>query len=200
MLSQKLASANPLAAELSGYISSEVNRLSTLVSRFLDFARPLQADTRSLDVTEILEKALRSVEEQWQGGKVTVERAFEKDLPPVPLDASLCEQVFVNLVQNAFDAMGEQGGILRLEVAERRNENGRGVEVRIQDSGPGIAPELREQIFNPFVTTKSTGVGLGLSIVSQIMDEHHGSIRLLETEGKGAGFGLFFPLSKTASN
>jgi len=73
-------------------------------------------------VTEILEKALRPVEEQWQGGKVTVERAYDKNLPPVPLDATLCEQVFVNLVQNAFDAMGEQGGILRLEVAERRNE------------------------------------------------------------------------------
>jgi two-component system sensor histidine kinase HydH len=200
MLNQKLASANPLAAELSGYISSEVNRLSVLVSRFLDFARPLQADTHPQDVTEILEKALRPVEEQWQGGRVTVERAYEKDLPPVPLDATLCEQVFVNLVQNAFDAMGEQGGILRLEVAGRRNENGGGVEVRIQDSGPGIAPELREQIFNPFVTTKSTGVGLGLSIVSQIMDEHHGTIRLLDTSGRGAGFGLFFPLSKAASN
>ena len=200
MLNQKLASANPLAAELAGYISSEVNRLSALVSRFLDFARPLQAETRPMEVTEVLDKALRPVEEQWRGGKVTVERAYPKGLPLVPLDATLCEQVFVNLVQNAFEAMGEDGGTLRLEVAQREDGNRRGVEVRIQDSGPGISPELREQIFNPFVTTKSTGVGLGLSIVSQIMDEHHGSIRLLDTGGQGAGFGLFFPLSKTASN
>jgi signal transduction histidine kinase len=189
-----------LAAELAGYISSEVNRLSALVSRFLDFARPLQAETRPMEVTEVLDKALRPVEEQWRGGKVTVERAYPKGLPLVPLDATLCEQVFVNLVQNAFEAMGEDGGTLRLEVAPREDGNRRGVEVRIQDSGPGISPELREQIFNPFVTTKSTGVGLGLSIVSQIMDEHHGSIRLLDTGGQGAGFGLFFPLSKTASN
>ncbi len=195
MLNQKLESANPLAAELSGYISSEVNRLSALVSRFLDFARPLQAETRPMDITEILERALRPVEEQWRGGKVTVERVYQEDLPLVPLDATLCEQVFVNLVQNAFEAMGEEGGVLRLEVARREIEDRHGVEVRIQDSGPGVAPEFRDQIFNPFVTTKSSGVGLGLSIVSQIMDEHHGSIRLLDTSGPGAGFGLFFPLS-----
>ena len=194
MLNQKLETANPLAAELSGYISSEVNRLSALVSRFLDFARPLQAETRPMDITEVLEKALRPVEEQWRGGKVTVARGYQKDLPLVPLDATLCEQVFVNLVQNAFEAMGDEGGTLRLEVAQHDIENRHGVEVRIHDSGSGIAPELREQIFNPFVTTKSSGVGLGLSIVSQIMDEHHGSIRLLDTGGRGAGFGLFFPL------
>ena len=131
---------------------------------------------------------------------MTIHRSYEKSLPLVPLDATLCEQVFVNLVQNAFDAMGEQGGVLRLGVSRPAGENSQGVEVRIEDSGPGIASELREQIFNPFVTTKNTGVGLGLSIVSQIMDEHQGSIRLLDTGEKGAGFGLFFPLRGSASN
>jgi len=198
LLQQKTANTSPLAVELAGYISSEVNRLSALVSRFLDFARPLQAETRRADVTEVLEKALRPLEEQWLaskvGGKVMVERDYQHGLPQVPLDATLCEQVFVNLVQNAFEAMGENGGTLRLEVSETHEDNRRGVEVRIKDTGPGISAELREQIFNPFVTTKSSGVGLGLSIVSQIMDEHHGSIRLLEISGPGAGFALFFPL------
>ena len=152
-----------------------------------------------MDVTEVLDKALRPVEEQWRGGKVTVVREYRAALPLVPLDATLCEQVFVNLIQNAFEAMGEEGGTLRLEAVQRASDNRRGIEVRIQDTGPGISAELREQIFNPFVTTKSTGVGLGLSIVSQIMDEHGGSIRLLDTGGRGAGFGLFFPLPKAAS-
>ena len=137
---------------------------------------------------------MRPVEEQWRGGKVSVERSYQAALPQVPLDATLCEQVFVNLVQNAFEAMGENGGTLRLEASEALSENRPGVEVRIKDTGSGISPELREQIFNPFVTTKSSGVGLGLSIVSQIMDEHHGSIRLLDMSGQGAGFALFFPL------
>jgi two-component system nitrogen regulation sensor histidine kinase GlnL len=69
------------------------------------------------------------------------------------------------------------------------------VEVRIEDTGPGIPAELREQIFNPFVTTKKTGVGLGLSIVSKIIDGHHGSIRIESNggQGKGAAFVMFFP-------
>ena len=65
--------------------------------------------------------------------------------------------------------------------------------MRLQDSGPGVPPEMREQIFNPFVTTKKTGVGLGLSIVSKIVDEHQGTIRLENPDGKGARFVIFFP-------
>ena len=104
-------------------------------------------------------------------------------LPPVPLDEALAEQAFVNIIQNAYDAMNTNGGVLTVTAERsRRNErNGNsvdGVEVRIADSGPGISPELQEQIFNPFVTTKKTGVGLGLSIVSKIIDGHHGSIRI----------------------
>jgi Signal transduction histidine kinase len=86
----------------------------------------------------------------------------------------------------------------------RRDRNGstaEGIEVRLADSGPGVAPELREQIFNPFVTTKKTGVGLGLSIVSKIIDGHHGSIRIESSDipsgngasGPGACFVIFLP-------
>jgi signal transduction histidine kinase len=73
-----------------------------------------------------------------------------------------------------------------------------GVEVRIEDTGPGIPAELREQIFNPFVTTKKSGVGLGLSIVSRIIDGHHGTIRVEGGEGdpRGARFVVFFPASE----
>ncbi len=84
------------------------------------------------------------------------------------------------------------GGTLRISIA-RAERNGRdGVEVRIADSGPGIPRELREQIFNPFVTTKKTGVGLGLSIVSKIVDEHHGSIQLMDRHA-GRVFRAIFP-------
>jgi signal transduction histidine kinase len=103
----------------------------------------------------------------------------------------------VNLIQNAYDAMGSRGGTLRLTAARANNANRAGVEVRIEDTGPGIPAELREQIFNPFVTTKKTGVGLGLSIVSRIIDGHHGTIRV-EGDGEGsdqhgARFVVFFP-------
>jgi two-component system, NtrC family, sensor histidine kinase HydH len=197
-LSRKLESSNPLASELAGYISSEVNRASALVTRFLDFARPLRTETRLRRVTELIDQALKSVGDQWKGGRVEVEREYQKDLPQVPLDENLCEQVFLNLVQNAYEAMGSEGGTFRVEVSVARSNGRNGVQVRLKDTGPGVPAEMREQIFNPFVTTKKTGVGLGLSIVSKIVDEHHGTIRLENSDGKGACFVIFFPAEEKA--
>ena len=145
----------------------------------------------------------------WKGAPVRVEKDYAAGLPLVPLDENLCEQAFVNIVQNAYDAMSSTGGKLTVRVRKSRANVGdvrnvEGVEVRIEDTGPGIPPELREQIFNPFVTTKKTGVGLGLSIVSKIIDGHHGTIRIEGSErpvggqrpgtsGTGARFVIFLP-------
>jgi signal transduction histidine kinase len=201
MLTHKLGDSNPLATELAGYISSETNRLSALVSRFLDFARPLHADTEVLQITPVVDRALLDVAKVWQGEKIQVTKEYESGLPLIPLDESLSEQAFVNIIQNAYDAMGDEGGELRVKVATATVNGRDGVEVRIQDTGPGIPAELREQIFNPFVTTKKTGVGLGLSIVSKIMDGHHGSIRVESStrEGEGACFVMFFPAATEQS-
>jgi signal transduction histidine kinase len=127
------------------------------------------------------------------------------------MDESLCEQAFVNIVQNAYDAMGAGGGTLRVQARKswgpaQSGGSVAGVELLIEDTGPGIPPELREQIFNPFVTTKKSGVGLGLSIVSKIIDGHRGTIRIEApgdtgrdgdrgsgTTGPGAHFVIFFP-------
>jgi signal transduction histidine kinase len=199
MLHEKLGESNPLATELAGYISSETNRLSALVTRFLDFARPLQAELVTQEITSVLERSLQAVALTHKDMPVHVERQYEANLPPVPLDESLCEQAFVNLIQNAYDAMGSGGGTLRASAARAKGADRDGVEVRIEDTGPGIPAELREQIFNPFVTTKKTGVGLGLSIVSRIIDGHHGSIRVESgseaNDRRGAGFVVFFPAS-----
>jgi two-component system, NtrC family, sensor histidine kinase HydH len=204
MLHQKLAESNPLATELAGYISTETNRLSALVTRFLDFARPLHAELVPQEITAVLDRAAQfvSLAHKDETAAVRVERQYQSDLPLVPLDEGLCEQAFVNLIQNAYDAMGPQGGVLRLLARRAKNAKGDGVEVRIEDSGPGIPAELREQIFNPFVTTKKTGVGLGLSIVSRIIDGHHGTIRVgsanESSDHQGASFVMFFPMSAEA--
>ena len=200
MLHQKLGESNPLASELAGYISTETNRLSALVTRFLDFARPLHAELAPQEITAVLDRSLQAVALNRKEGDppVRVERQYQAGLPPVPLDEGLCEQAFVNLIQNAYDAMGSSGGTLRVTAARAYTANREGIEARIEDTGPGIPDELREQIFNPFVTTKKTGVGLGLSIVSKIVDSHHGTIRV--ESGKdgnglhGARFVVFFPM------
>jgi two-component system sensor histidine kinase HydH len=201
MLHQKLGESNPLASELAGYISSETNRLSALVTRFLDFARPLHAELAPAEITAVLDRALRSVALTQKDELVCVERQYEANLPLVPLDESLCEQAFVNLIQNAYDAMGTSGGTVWVRAARANNAGRDGVEVRIEDTGPGVPAELREQIFNPFVTTKKTGVGLGLSIVSRIVDGHHGTIRVEAggNEQQGACFVVFLPASDAAA-
>ena len=202
MLDKKLASADPLARELAGYVSSEVNRLNALVSRFLDFARPAQLDLHAEEITPIIERALKAARDRWPEAIIAVETTYASDLPAVLVDAALCEQVFTNVVINAYEAMGAEGGKLNVLVSASgstlgdEKETRRGVIVELQDSGPGIPPELREQMFNPFFTTKRTGVGLGLSIVSKIVDDHGGWIDVANGAGAGACFRFFFPAAE----
>ncbi len=120
MLHQKLGESNPLASELAGYISTETNRLSALVTRFLDFARPLHAELTPTANYPGAGSALHSVSmtQKMTIASVRVERQYQANLPLVPLDESLCEQAFVNLIQNAYDAMGNNGGTLRVIAAK----------------------------------------------------------------------------------
>jgi signal transduction histidine kinase len=198
MLSQKLEASDALSRELAGYISTEVNRLSALVTEFLDFARPLHAQLQMGDVRPVLDRALEIVAFRWKGKPVRVERNYADALPPVPLDESLCEQAFLNLVQNGYEAMEESGGTLRVEARTATVNDREGVQVVLADTGPGVPGNLREEIFNPFVTTKKTGVGLGLSIVSKIVDGHHGWIHVENGAEGGARFTLFFPLEESS--
>jgi two-component system sensor histidine kinase HydH len=195
MLNKKLADSNPLASELAGYISSETNRLSSLVARFLDFARPESLELIPGNIQEVVERALSAVTAQRPNAKVKVVRAYAVQLPQVRMDERLCEQVFQNLALNAYEAMEPDGGTLRVEIATAQRDGISGVEVVLRDSGPGIPPEICEQIFNPFFTTKKTGVGLGLSIVSKIVDEHRGSLRVESQVRHGASFHVFLPVA-----
>ena len=197
MLSRKVAGSQPLVAELAGYISSEVNRLNALVVRFLDFARPSKLELRAVRVSEIVDRALESAAASFPNAKVKIERQYAQGLPEIQADRQLCEQVFVNLITNAFQAMeGQDASLdatLRLSIAPEVSNGESGVCVTVEDSGPGVPPELREQIFNPFFTSKKDGVGLGLSIVAKIVDDHRGAIRLDSDTTHGARFRLFFP-------
>jgi two-component system sensor histidine kinase HydH len=197
MLVQKLQGSQPLASELAGYISSEVNRLNALVARFLDFARPSHLELQPQHIADIVDRAIESVQIQSPHPNIRIERHYAPALPQIPADEQLCERVFANLVQNAYQAMdaGDTGRdpILRVSIAPESSEGRSGVGVVIEDSGPGVPPELREQIFNPFFTSKKDGVGLGLSIVAKIVDDHRGWIRLENHPGPGARFRVFLP-------
>ncbi len=197
MLSRKVARSEPLVAELAGYISSEVNRLNALVVRFLDFARPSKLELRPERISEIVDRALEAATASIPNAGVKIERQYSPNLPEIPADPQLCEQVFVNLITNALQAMQAQEAslekTLRLSIAPEISHGEPGVGVIVEDTGPGVPPELREQIFNPFFTSKKDGVGLGLSIVAKIVDDHRGTIRLESNTPHGARFHVFFP-------
>ncbi|HXW13096.1 MAG TPA: histidine kinase dimerization/phospho-acceptor domain-containing protein, partial [Terriglobia bacterium] len=161
-LTRKLSISDPITTELAGYISSEVNRMNSLVTRFLDFARPHNLEPHREQIPPLIERGLKAARDRWPDAKVEVERQFAANLPEVSLDGDLIERVFTNLALNAYEAMGPGGGKLRVAAFPSSDGMG-GVEVTFQDTGPGIPAALREQIFNPFFTTKESGVGLGLS-------------------------------------
>jgi signal transduction histidine kinase len=198
LLNQKLAVSDPLSQELAGFIYVEVNRLSALVGRFLDFARPSQLALHAENLVEVMEQSLKTAAQQGATARINVHRDFAPDLPPVLADRELCEQAFNNLLSNACEAMGAQGGELRIRVhpaVSSHDETGE-VVVEIEDTGPGVPADVKEQIFNPFFTTKKTGVGLGLAIVSKIVDAHGGTLTLASPPGQGACFRMTFPAAE----
>jgi len=192
-LTLRLQSSDPLTTEVAGYISSEVNRLNAIVTRFLNFARPLKLERRRAQIPPILDRALKVAHDRWPEAKVEVAQQYSKGLPELNIDPDLCEQVFTNLVLNAYEAMEEDGGKLTVRIKPANSDGGSGVEIAIEDTGPGIPSDHCEQIFNPFFTTKKEGVGLGLSIVSKIVDDHRGWIRMSSKPGQGTCFRVYLP-------
>ncbi|MGH9568429.1 MAG: sensor histidine kinase, partial [Candidatus Angelobacter sp.] len=169
-----------------------------LVSRFLDFARPSQLEIRAEDLPALLESCLKTVADQGAAAKVNIVRNYASGLPKAMVDRELCEQVFTNLLLNACEAMGEGGGELKVKIQPASNDSAEQIAVEIEDSGPGVGEEMKEQIFNPFFTTKKSGVGLGLAIVSKIVDAHGGAVKLVSRREQGACFRVTLPAAEAA--
>jgi signal transduction histidine kinase len=119
---------------------------------------------------------------------VTIYKNYSPDLAPFPFDAELMERVFYNVVLNAAQATPAGGAV----TVKTRGFNDT-AEIAVIDRGPGIDPKIRESIFNPFFTTKPQGVGLGLAIVSKIIDEHGGRMSVESEPGKGSVFRVYLP-------
>lgn len=188
VLAKNLTGENEVARELAGYIASEVDRTNSLVTRFLDFAKPLRLHKEAGDINETLDRAAERLMRHEPRPKVEVHRNYSPDVPRFPFDAQLLEQVFFNLLLNAAQASAPDSTItLKTKPAPR------GVEIAVIDRGSGIEPANRESIFNPFFTTKAEGVGLGLAIVSKIVHEHGGKIDVESEPGQGSVFRVVLP-------
>lgn len=189
MLSRNVAAENEVAREVAGYISTEVDRCNSLVTRFLDFARPLAVRLAPTDLTQVIDRSIEMVSRESRERDIAIYRNYAPDVPLLPLDAELMERVFFNLLQNAVQASQSGHSV----TVKTRLSNGM-VEICVIDRGSGIEPKLIETIFNPFVTTKANGVGLGLAIVSRIVDRHGGKMTVESQPGEGSVFRICLPL------
>ena len=189
MLSRNVAAENEVAREVAGFISSEVDRTNSLVTRFLQFARPLELRLDTADLAHTLDRAVAAVEREAPG--IAIYRNYEPAIPPFPFDAELMERVLYNLVLNAAQATAPGGA-----VTVKTRAAGGTAEISVIDRGAGIEARHLDGIFNPFFTTKPEGVGLGLAIVSKIVDEHGGKIAVESEPGKGSVFRVLLPMSR----
>ncbi|HYK18082.1 MAG TPA: ATP-binding protein [Bryobacteraceae bacterium] len=192
MLAKQVEPANEVAREMAGFISSEVDRTNQLVTRFLDFARPMSVRLEKTDLAQLVDQAVNEIGKHVPPLNVAIYKNYSPDIPPFLLDAQLMERVIYNLLLNAAQASSPGGSIT---VKTRESEGT--VEIAVIDRGSGIEPKHLENIFNPFFTTKSTGVGLGLAIVSKIVDEHEGKIAVESEPGSGTIFRVYLPLRET---
>lgn len=199
---------NPLAA-ISGYsellaeghagdarktgaiISQQTRRVASIVRNLLDFAHHRPAQRTPGSIADMLRSAEELIAAELRQAGIHLEATVSPDLPRVLMDAQQIEQVFINLIRNAAQALATQPGERRIAV--RAFTDGLWVVVLISDNGPGVPADLRERIFDSFVTTKSDGTGLGLSLCKRFVESHGGRIELLADLGRpGARFQLQF--------
>jgi signal transduction histidine kinase len=194
------ATVSPENLEFLNIIIEEANRLNNVVTRFLDYARserPGGEGADKVDLNNVVRKTVQLIQqEQVKGLELRVR--IDEQLPMVAGDPESLLQVFLNLGQNALQAMPE-GGVLEILTTRRRRSRlgyGQFCEVRFRDSGVGIPRDRLKKLFIPFYTTKQKGTGLGLAISHRIINQHGGTIEVRSTIGQGSTFSVFLPAAE----
>jgi two-component system, NtrC family, sensor histidine kinase HydH len=189
MLNKNLTKGRPeVLVEMTGYIGTEVNRMNGLITSFLDFARPLQIHPARADFQAVLDDTVQQQSELAKSRDVTLVKRIEGGPLEFAFDSDLLKIALTNLVQNAIQASAAGQQVEIRAIARDQN-----LVVLVSDHGEGIQPQHLESIFNPFFTTKPQGVGLGLPIVSKIVDEHQGRLQVFSEPGKGTTFEITLP-------
>jgi signal transduction histidine kinase len=173
-------------------IEHEVRRMEACIQTFLDFARPPSSERRQTDLLQVVRRAISLMEGRARRQQVT----WDIDVPPCPvstfIDPEQIHQVLVNLLLNALDAL-PHGGAITVQVL-LPSDGERAVTVCIHDTGAGIAPSIHERLFEPFVSGKETGLGLGLSICRRLIEAHGGVIQGHNVPEGGAAFTFTLPV------
>ncbi|RPJ47265.1 MAG: hypothetical protein EHM19_03200 [Candidatus Latescibacterota bacterium] len=187
---------NPELEDDVRVVSEEIKHLEKVIRNFLEFSRPPDLNLKTHDVGVLLDKTLELCG-HWLADKgVEVVRRADPGLPPVRADAEQIKQVFLNLLRNAAEAMEQGGTVVVAASPAAARAGGEMVVVRVQDTGPGIAPAVRDRILEPFFSTKPEGTGLGLCVAARIMAQHGGRLELEPDGGRGASFAVWIPAAK----
>jgi signal transduction histidine kinase len=183
--------------ESSTTLLAEISNLKAIIGRFSEFSKMPQPRLQSTDLNEVLRGIAQLFRAQLQApDRKPIECILDldDDLKPIPADYELLHRALSNLVLNAMDAMPGGG---RLMLRSRRGDNG--VRIEVADTGSGLTPEECERIFTPYYTSKQHGTGLGLAIVQSVVSDHHGTINVHSSHGKGTTFVIELPKNPEAS-
>jgi signal transduction histidine kinase len=186
------AESGEIASKLEQYLEvakGEINRLDYIVTQFLHAIRPAPPQLKLASLNEVVHKTQALLQPELDNRGLNVKTRLARQIPLSPIDPTQIQQVLVNLIKNAMQAM-TKGGTLTIQTGE----SSEGVWVSISDTGGGIAQEQINRIFEPFYTTKKKGTGLGLMIVQRIVRAHEGRIELESHLGRGTTFRIWLPL------
>jgi len=186
-------------SELVDVVRREMSRIDAIVGRMLKLAGPARTNFVPVHLHEVLEHSIKLVEPHLESKLIRVERSFQASQDNVNGDDYQLQQAFVNLLLNAFEAMGTEGQLLVAteNAAPTTSRAAQRIRVTIKDSGTGISPEHLDHLFEPFFTTKPSGTGLGLAVTRRIFDEHQGKITAESKPGDGTSFHIHLPLIAT---
>jgi signal transduction histidine kinase len=188
--------------QFSHVVLEDVHRIERLIQEILDYARYMEPKFAEEDLNEVVSSCLYFVEVKAESKGILIEKSLARGLPPIMVDRQQLKQVVLNLLLNALEAMGDLGGRLLVRTRRLVKPGGDGwIQIEVRDTGPGIAPADLDHIFDPFYTTKHQsdereGTGLGLTIVHQIVQEHHGYIEVESQLGSGTTFYIDLPMAQ----
>ena len=192
------------AQTILGDIIKEAKMANAIVVEVLDFVRPIRLQVEHVALADVVRDAVSMAESHWTGGGgVLVNVDLPAELPDMQGDPHQLRQIFTNLLTNAFEAMNGQGQVAVRATVLAAEEEVAGsdihpipmIQVDVQDSGPGVAPDVMEKMFSPFFTTKPQGTGLGLAIVRKIVDAHDGRIDVSGVASGGVRFRVTLPVT-----
>jgi signal transduction histidine kinase len=179
-------SADPQQIEI---IQEEVARADKVITQIMGYAQLSEGRVEKLNVIEELDRAITQVFPPAVPTRIKIHREFGRDFPPLLMQRGHLSEMLVNLLQNAREALGENGNVFVTAICRRDQA----VEISVRDDGPGIPPEKIERIFEAYYTTKEKGSGLGLAIVKHNAELYGGTVRVESRLGQGANFILTFP-------